>query len=144
MLIDALLTEIVPLHPNIRVWKGQSLETDTLTGSADYLMAAFRDYLTPPVLCAVEAKKDNFDAGEIQCIAEMYACRQQNEAEGLQIDVHGIVSNGQGWVFYRWDVSNTVFDHTELYGIESLPRLLGAIDQLCAACDAQVVAAAKR
>ncbi|MBC8138075.1 MAG: hypothetical protein H8F28_19515, partial [Fibrella sp.] len=71
MLIDALLAEIVPLYANIRVWKGEPLETDTLTGSADYLIAAFRDYLTPPVLCAVEAKRDDFEAGETQCIGEM-------------------------------------------------------------------------
>ena len=138
LLIDALLAEIVPLHPNLRVWKGHALETDTLIGAADYLIAPFLDYLSTPLLCAVEAKRDDFEAGEIQCIAEMYACRQRNEAAGLHIDVYGIVSNGQGWVFYRWNAENTEFGRTALLGIDSLPRLLGALDYVCAACDRQV------
>lgn len=57
LLIDALLAEIVPLHPNLRVWKAVALETDTLTGAADYLIAPFRDYLSTPLLCAVEARR---------------------------------------------------------------------------------------
>lgn len=141
LLIDALLAEIVPLYPNLRVWKGEPLETDTLIGAADYLIAPFLDYLSTPLLCAVEAKRDDFEAGEIQCIAEMYACRQRNEAAGLRIDCYGIVSNGQGWVFYRWDVDNKEFGRTALLGIDSLPRLLSALDHICAACNAQVPAA---
>lgn len=96
MLIDALLAEIVPHHPTLRVWKGAPLETDTLVGAADYLIAPFREYLSTPLLYAVEARRDNFEAGEIQCLGEMYACRQRNEAAGLKTDVYGIVSNGQG------------------------------------------------
>ena len=141
LLIDALLAEIVPLYPNLRVWKGASLETDTLIGAADYLVAPFLDYLSTPLLCAVEAKRDDFEAGEIQCIAEMYACRQTNEAAGLHTDVYGIVSNGQGWVFYRWTADATEFGRTALLGIETLPELLAALDYLCAACNTQVPAA---
>ena len=138
MLIDALLAEIVPLHADIRVWKDEPLESDTLIGSADYLIAPFRDYLSEPILCAVEAKRDDFEAGEIQCIAEMSACRQRNENAGLRTDVYGIVSNGQGWVFYRWDADDTAFERTALMSVDSLPRLLGAMNTLCAACAAQV------
>ena len=138
LLIDALLAEIVPIYPNLRVWKGEPLETDTLIGSADYLIAPFLDYLSTPLLCAVEAKRDDFEAGEVQCVAEMYACRKKNEAAELQIDVYGIVSSGQGWVFYRWTASNTEFSRTALLGIDSLPRLLSALDYVCAACHAQV------
>ncbi|MBC8137234.1 MAG: hypothetical protein H8F28_15245, partial [Fibrella sp.] len=101
----------------------------------------FRDYLTPPVLCAVEAKRDDFEAGEVQCLGEMYACRQRNEDAELTIDVYGIVSNGQGWVFYRWKADDSEFGRTNLFGINSLPEVLGAIDHVCAACDAQVAAA---
>lgn len=140
LLIDALLAEIVPPHATLRVWKSAPLETDTLTGSADYLIAPFLDYLSTPLLCAVEAKRDDFEAGETQCIAEMYACRQKNEAAGLKADVHGIVSNGQGWVFYRWDADDTDFGRTALFSIATLPLLLGALDHVCAACAAQLPA----
>ena len=138
LLIDALLAEIVPLYPNLRVWKGEPLETDTLIGAADYLIAPFLDYLSTPLLCAVEAKRDDFEAGESQCLAEMYACRCRNEAAGLRTDVYGIVSNGQGWIFYRWRADDTEFCRTTLFGINALPILLSALDQICAACDAQI------
>lgn len=140
LLVDALLAEIVPNYPNLRVWKGEPLETDTLIGSADYLIAPFLDYFTTPFLCAVEAKKDDFEAGEIQCLGEMYACRERNKATGLHTDVYGIVSNGQGWVFYAWTADDSEFKRTDLYGTEFLPRVLAAIDHVCALCDAQVVA----
>ena len=140
LLIDALLAEIVPHYPNLRVWKGEPLETDTLIGTADYLIAPFKDYLSIPILCAVEAKRDDFEAGEIQCLAEMYACRQNNEAAGLKINVYGIVSNGQGWVFYEWSADGAVFGRTDLLGIKTLPELLAALDYLCAACNAQIPA----
>lgn len=144
LLIDALLAEIVPLHENLRVWKSEPLETDTLIGSADYLIAPFLDYLSTPLLCAVEAKRDDFEAGEVQCIAEMYACRQRNMEAGLHIDVYGIVSNGQGWVFYRWDADDTEFCRTTLFGLSDLPGLLGALDHVCTACDSQVPKGATR
>ena len=138
LLIDAFLAEIVSLYSNLRVWKDAPLETDTLTGSADYLIAPYGDYLSTPLLCAVEAKRDDFEAGETQCIAEMVACRRKNEADGLTVDLYGIVSNGRGWVFYRWTADDSRFERTGLLGSVSMPALLGALDYLCAACSAQV------
>ena len=138
MLIDALLAEIVPLHPALRVWKGVPLETDTLVGTADYLIAPFLEYLSTPLLCAVEAKRDDFEAGETQCLGEMYACRVKNEAAGLTTDVYGIVSNGQGWVFYRWDAATGALGRTALLSVGTLPVLLAAIEYVCAACAAQL------
>src|SRR5882724_10809607 len=51
LLIDALFAEIVPEHPNLKIWKAAVLNTDTLTGVADYLMAPHRAYLATPLLC---------------------------------------------------------------------------------------------
>ena len=138
LLINDILREVLPDYPSLRVWKDAPLDTNTLTGSADYLFAPFADYLTEPILCAVEAKRDDFEAGEIQCVGEMFACREKNEAVGIRADVFGIVSNGQGWVFYRWDRSDQNFERTDFFGIKSLPDLLGAITTVCAGCDAQV------
>ncbi len=133
LLIDVLLTEVVPDHPGLGVWKSAPLESDVLAGVADYLIAPDYAYLTTPLLCAVEAKKDDFDAGQVQCIAEMTACQWNNRQEGYTADVLGIVSNGQGWVFYKLTWTNEVYE-TGLYSIEDLPRLLGALDQVIAAC----------
>src|SRR5215472_14787966 len=46
-------------HPNLKIWKAAVLNTDTLTGVADYLMAPRRAYLATPLLCVTEAKRDD-------------------------------------------------------------------------------------
>ena len=133
LLIDALFVEIVPLHPNLKVWKEAALNTDTLTGVADYLIAPKRAYLAVPLLCVAEAKRDDFAKGQIQCLAEMAACRWNNQQRGYDLDVYGIVSNGQAWQFYKWSQSGDTFE-TGVYGIELLPELLGALDYVCGEC----------
>jgi hypothetical protein len=100
LLIDILLTETVPQFPRLRVWKSKPLESETLTGIADYIIAPKRAFVRTPLLCAVEAKKDDFEQGTAQCVAEMAACRAVNEADGHHPDVYGMVSNGQAWQFY--------------------------------------------
>lgn len=133
LLIDALFAEIIPGHVKLKVWKAAALDTDTLTGVADYLIAPFRAYLTTPLLCAVEAKRDDFERGEAQCLAEMYACAWNNRQAGQDIDVYGIVINGQGWRFYKWERQSGIYA-TELYAISDLPRLLGLLDYVCGEC----------
>ncbi|MBC7804580.1 MAG: hypothetical protein H7145_00320 [Akkermansiaceae bacterium] len=133
LLINAVLLEIVPRHPKLKVWKGEPLETDTLSGFADYLIAPKRAYVDPPLLCVTGVKKDDFEGGEVQCVAEMVACRRNNEQSGLHAPVHGIVSNGQVWQFYRLSLQNTV-DQSRLFTMEALPDLLGALDHVCEEC----------
>jgi hypothetical protein len=133
LLIDALFVEIVPLHPNLKVWKEAILNTDTLTGVADYVIAPKRAYMATPLLCVAEAKKDDFAKGRIQCLAEIAACRWSNQQRGHTIDVYGIVSNGQAWQFYKLCLTGDAFE-TGLYTTEFLPELLGALDYICGEC----------
>jgi hypothetical protein len=133
LLIDALFVEIVPLHPKLKVWKEATLNTDTLTGVADYVIAPKRAYMAMPLLCVAEAKKDDFAKGRIQCLAEMAACRWNNQQRGLDADVYGIVSNGQTWQFYKLILTGEIFE-TGFYTTEFLPELLGALDYVCGEC----------
>jgi len=133
LLIDALFVEIVPLHPNLKVWKEAVLNTDTTTGVADYVIAPKRAYMAIPLLCVAEAKKDDFAKGRIQCLAEMAACRWSNQQRGQTLDIYGIISNGQAWQFYKLSRTGEVFE-TDLYGIEDLNGVLGALDYVCAEC----------
>lgn len=133
LLIDALFVEIIPRHKKLKVWKEATLNTDTTTGVADYVIAPKRAYLATPLLCVAEAKKDDFAKGRIQCLAELAACRWSNQQRGLEIDVYGIVSNGQAWQFYKLALTEEIFE-TDLYGLEDLPGVLGALDHVCAEC----------
>ncbi len=134
LLIDTLLAEIVPNHPRLKVWKAALLESDTLSGISDYLIAPKRAYLSTPLLCAVEAKRDDFVQGRTQCLAEMLACTWNNRKKGFDSEVFGIVSNGQIWQFYRLAMSGEIFETAE-YTSQYLPELLGALDFICVECD---------
>lgn len=112
LLIDSLLSEIVPLHGSLKVWKAAVLNTDELTGVADYLMAPRRAYLETPLLCVAEAKRDDFEQGTAQCIAEMVGCQRNNRQEGHDIDVFGIVSNGPTWQFYKLTRAGEIFERS--------------------------------
>lgn len=133
MLIDSLLAEVVPDHPQLKIWKAAPLASETVAGVADYLIAPKRGYLKTPLLCAIEAKRDDFEAGQTQCVAEMAVCQHNNRRDGHNLDVYGIVSNGQGWVFYKLTTQAEVL-FTDLYTTGDLPKLLGMLDYVCAAC----------
>ena len=137
LVADALLTEIIPLHPKLKVWKGEALVSATLTGFADYLITPKYAFVKTPLLCAAEAKRDDFVKGRAQCVAEMAACREANQSDGYDADIFGFVTNGQTWQFYRLDLSNDVFETSE-YNTENLPRLLGALDYICGECAKRV------
>ena len=85
----------------------------------------------------VEAKRDDFEQGQTQCLAEMIACKWNNQKEGIKTDVFGIVSNGSLWQFYRMAQSGETLETAE-YGISNLPPLLGVLDYVCAECSALI------
>ena len=58
-------------------------------------------------------------------------------AEGHNIDQFGFVSNGQTWQFYQLTTTNEIYETSD-YNVESLPRLLGALDYICAECAKRV------
>ena len=133
LLLDSLFAEIVPRYPNLKVWKSAPLESETLSGVADYVITPKREYLATPLLCVAEAKKDDFVQGRAQCLAEMIACLEKNRAEGVETDVYGIVSNGQVWQFYCRRLSGEIHE-TPLFNTNYLPELLGALDRVCRNC----------
>ena len=133
LMMDLIFAEVVPSFDTLRIWKEVILSTDSLTGTADYLIAPKRAYLDTPLLCVAEAKRDNFERGAAQCIAEMVACAQNNEAQKRLSDVLGIVSNGQTWQFYKLTRSKDVFESGQ-FSISELPKLLGALEYICAEC----------
>lgn len=129
LLIDACFEEALQSYPALRVWKGAPLQSDELTGLADYLIAPRRAYLAGPFVCVVEAKKDDFEKGLAQCLVEMEACRWNNRQAGLAYDIYGIVTNGEGWHFYRLTQNTEVFE-TSLYTVKNIAEVLGALSYI--------------
>ena len=137
LLADALLGEIIPSHLTLKVWKGEALESPTLTGFADYLITPRFAFVKTPLLCAAEAKRDNFVKGRTQCVAEMAACREANQADGYDPDIFGFVTNGQTWQFYQLTIAGEILETAE-YSLNYLPELLGALDYICGECAKRV------
>jgi hypothetical protein len=136
LLIDAFFEEAIESFQRLKIWKGASLETDELGGYVDYLVTADRDYLEAPFLCVVEAKKDDFEQGLAQCLVEMQACQYQNQRSDLTelSTIFGIVTNGEGWKFYRLDVDGKVYE-TVLYSIQEINLVLGVLHYFFMECD---------
>jgi hypothetical protein len=134
LIIDLIFVEATTDFPNLKVWKGGALESAIARGAADYLITENIGYISAPMLCVVEAKKDDFEQGLAQCLVEMQACQWNNNNDGRSIDVFGIVTNGEGWKFYKFTTENQVYE-TVLYSLENLPKILGILNWVFQDCD---------
>ena len=140
LLIDAILEEGLEGLSRLKIWKGANLETETVGGHVDYLVAEDRDYLYAPFLCVMEAKKDDFEQGLAQCLVEMAACQWSNRQIGREISVFGIVTNGEGWKFYRLVLTGAV-EETDLYSIQNIEAVLGVLRFVFSACEQNLLQA---
>ncbi len=137
LLIDAFCQEVLEQHPQLKIWKSALLQSDTLTGQVDYLVAPKMGYITQPLLCVIEAKKDDFEAGQAQCLVEMKAACWKNEQAGKPIDIYGIVTNGGAWVFYKYAIDGQVYE-TLPYAIADQEKVLSLLSQVFAMCEANI------
>lgn len=134
LLIDAVCDEALEGIGQLKVWKAAALEGETTTGVVDYLIAERKRYLEAPFACVVEAKKDDFEQGLAQCLVEMSACRWSNQQIERPLVVFGIVTNGEGWKFYRLALDGSVGE-TLLYSLQGLEALLGALKRIFQECE---------
>ncbi len=134
LLIDALCEESILPYDHLKIWKGAALQSDELNGNVDYLVAESREYLEAPILCIVEAKKDDFEMGLSQCLVEMQACQWNNRQINHPIDVLGIVTNGTTWQFYRLTPQNQAYE-TPPYSMGGLEMVLGCLRHIFQICE---------
>ena len=138
LLIDAICDEALDAFERLKIWKGAQLEGEQAAGYVDYLIAERKRYLTAPLLCVIEAKKDDFEQGLAQCLVEMQACQWRNEQEGKgAADIFGIITNGQGWKFYRLTPTREVYE-SELYSTGDMELLLGRLRYVFQLCEANL------
>jgi hypothetical protein len=83
--------------------------------------------LETPILIVVEAKKNDFEQGWGQCLAEMVASQRLNSRENQS--VYGIVTDGNLWQFGYLQV-DLFTKHDKNYTIDNLKALYGALEYL--------------
>jgi hypothetical protein len=137
LLIEAVFEEALQAFPTLKVFKIVPLRIPEAGGFVDYLVAPNRTLPKTPLLCVAEAKKDDFERGLAQCLAELHACAQKNAEASKPVVLYGIISNGQGWQFCRRDLDGSAAV-TPLYALTDLPRLLGILHRIFQSCAAAI------
>ena len=137
LLIDAILLEAIASYSKLKIWKEAKLQTEQLTGVVDYLIAAQGKVYQSPLLCIVEAKKDDFEQGLAQCLTEMYACLVLNQPS-YSFPVYGIVTNATTWRFYQ--LSRQECYESPAYSETQLADILGILNYLFANCEDRLLA----
>ncbi|MBC7797738.1 MAG: hypothetical protein H7Z37_12770 [Pyrinomonadaceae bacterium] len=129
-LIFPILREVYKSYnENLTLWSHESIAyTEKLLGAPDYLIATKSPLgitvMAKPLLAVVEAKKNDFEYGWGQCLAEMYAVQQINE--NADLTVYGIVTDGEIWQF--GELTKDVFtQNIASFSIGDLPKLFGAL-----------------
>jgi hypothetical protein len=122
---------------NFILWSHKSLTyNEQLSGFPEYVLAKRSPLgnvvFDRPYFVIVEAKQDNFENGWAQCMAEIIAAQKLNETP--DIDIFGIVSNGEVWQFGK--LKNKVFTKNDRsYLINDLDKLFAAINYLFQQCE---------
>ncbi|MCI5130158.1 MAG: hypothetical protein D3904_01255 [Candidatus Electrothrix sp. EH2] len=98
-IISPILELIAEQYAALKIWSHVPFNVDQakgLVGEPDYLVAPKTKYgdMGVPPLSIVEAKKDNFEQGWTQALAEMVAASLQGATTS-----YGVVTTGNTWAF---------------------------------------------
>ncbi|MEM9218603.1 MAG: hypothetical protein AAGD25_30210 [Cyanobacteria bacterium P01_F01_bin.150] len=112
------------------LWVQKSISyTNKLSGTPDYLVSKRsplgKTMLESPMIIVVEAKKNDFEQGWGQCLAELVAIAHINQSSASKsASVYGIVTDGKLWEFAQF-TGNTLTKQRDSYTVSNLPQLLG-------------------
>ncbi|MEO0458389.1 MAG: hypothetical protein AAF152_17660 [Cyanobacteria bacterium P01_A01_bin.114] len=102
--------------------------SDKLSGTPDYMISKKSDLgktmLERPLLVVVEAKKNDFEQGWGQCLAELVAIEQFNDE--FQQPIYGIVTDGKLWEFGQL-MAQTFTKNIDSFTVTELSGLMGAL-----------------
>lgn len=112
------------------IYSGQRLDVDAsqgLTGECDFILTNTPPLpiIQSPIVSIVEAKKNDIESGEGQCVAQMIGAKLFNEKEGNPINpIFGCVTTGEAWQFLKLEDNKVVFDSRRYY-INEVEMILG-------------------
>ncbi|MCU0444691.1 MAG: hypothetical protein MUE85_07205 [Microscillaceae bacterium] len=135
-LVTPILLELSYLHKHqFSIHSGMSLDIDEasgLKGECDFIFSYSRiqDFVTAPVFCITEAKKQDLEQGTIQCAAQLIGAKKFNELENNDIEViYGASTTGIEWRFMRFENNEIIIDEAR-YLISNLEGLLGVFESV--------------
>ncbi|RQH47528.1 hypothetical protein D5R40_08490 [Okeania hirsuta] len=133
IIISPLLREVYKkYYQKYSFWIRKSISYDEiLSGTPDYIFSRRSELgktvLEKPIVIVVEAKKNDFEYGWGQCLAELFASQKIND--NFLRAVYGIVTDGNLWQFGKLAGDNFIKDSGN-FTIDNLPRVYGALENL--------------
>lgn len=114
------------------LWIKKAIAYDeVLSGTPDYFISTRSELgkliVGTPLIMLVEAKKNDFEVGWGQCLAELVAAQKINQ--DMEHPVYGIVSDGTLWQIGHL-VNETFTQNRTSFSVDNLPVLFGAIDSV--------------
>jgi hypothetical protein len=116
----------ISLHSGITM---EGDKTKGLTGECDFLFSAMPDILVlrAPVFAITEAKKQDFELGLPQCMAQLLGAQLYNKRKNRPIKtIFGCVTTGNEWQFLKLEENLFTID-TRRYFFNELPEILGVL-----------------
>jgi len=118
--ITPMLNIVEENNKPLNVWIEESFNVDKekgLMGEPDYLIAPATDYggMALPPLCIIEAKKQDWDEGWAQALAEMVAA----SIKGANI-CYSIVTTGKIWQFSKLESNIFIKDPNQISATREL------------------------
>ena len=141
-IIFPILKEVYKRYAeNYALWIQKPIAYDeTSSGTPDYLIATKSEFGRPvvgtPLIVLVEAKKNDFEQGWGQCLAEMIAAQKINAEP--DIPVYGIVSDGIWWQFGRL-IADAFTQNRTNFSVDNLPILFSVLDAVFKATEQYVI-----
>lgn len=130
LIILPVLREVYkPYAAHAVLWVQKPITCDAmLNGTPDYMLATRSELgktvLAMPLLMVAEAKRNDFEQGWGQCLAELVAGQKLNGDPGLPL--YGVVTDGRHWEIGRL-LGDTFVQNSEAYDVDDLPALFGAL-----------------
>lgn len=112
------------------IWVQKSISYDEkLNGTPDYIISKRsglgKTMLETPLLIVAEAKKNDFEQGWGQCLAELIASQKINNDDNMPI--YGIVTDGKLWEFGKL-TKNVFIKNIDIFTVNELSKLFGALN----------------
>ncbi|WP_417909345.1 hypothetical protein [Candidatus Electronema sp. PJ] len=130
------ILNIVAKKNGIPVWSHVRFdvsEEEGLVGIPDFIIAPASEIGTVfrnPVICITEAKKENFNEGWAQALAEMIAAQKFNS--NVEQDIFGIVTTGNFWQFGKLRQNVLTMETVSYSAAENLQLLFDILNWLVA------------
>ncbi len=135
-LVSPVLTEINDRNDySFAILSGMDMNVDNkqgLNGECDFILSyhGAQDFISAPVFCITEAKKQDIEQGSIQCAAQLIGAKLLNEKEQESVDVlFGCSTSGETWRFIKYENNEITLDE-DRYLLSELPILLGVLQTI--------------